>query len=87
MVFHNETLRITKAPPPSPSLKSKVVGMVMMAFLFIVRFLFVFTFYNIYDVIAEILRCGALNFHNLANGIGRIAASHAVSRVESKSVI
>ena len=54
MVFHNDTLRITKAPPPSPSLKSKVVGMVMMAFLFIVRFLFVFTFYNIYDVIAEI---------------------------------
>ena len=54
MVFHNETLRITKAPPPSPSLKSKVVGMVMMAFLFIVRFLFAFTFYNIYDVIAEI---------------------------------
>ena len=60
MVFHNETLRITKAPPPSPSLKSKVVGMVMMAFLFIVRSLFVFTFYNIYDVIAEILRCGVL---------------------------
>ena len=28
MVFHNDTLRITKAPPPSPSLKSKVVGMV-----------------------------------------------------------
>ena len=27
------------------------------------------------------------NFHNLANGTGRIAASHAVSRVESKSVI
>ena len=26
MVFHNDTLRITKAPPPSPSLKSKVVG-------------------------------------------------------------
>ena len=28
-----------------------------------------------------------LNFHNLANGTGRIAASHAVYRVESKSVI
>ena len=27
------------------------------------------------------------NFHNLANGTGRIAASHAVYRVESKSVI
>ena len=27
------------------------------------------------------------NVHNLANGTGRIAASHAVYRVESKSVI
>ena len=59
----------------------------MMAFLFIVRFLFVFTFYYIYAVIAEIWRCWALNFHNLANGIGRITAAHADSRVESKSVI
>ena len=28
-----------------------------------------------------------LNFHNLANGTGRITAAHADSRVESKSVI